>query len=69
MSGDALSQDPAEMARRIDTTKAHSARVYDVFLGGKDNYPVDRAAAAAALAPTRAGTSMCATTATSCAGR
>jgi SAM-dependent methyltransferase len=24
--------------------------VYDVFLGGKDNYPVDRAAAAAALA-------------------
>ncbi|MFD5590608.1 SAM-dependent methyltransferase [Streptomyces griseorubiginosus] len=50
MSGDALSQDPAEMARRIDTTKAHSARVYDVFLGGKDNYPVDRAAAAAALA-------------------
>ena len=50
MSGDALSQDPTEMARRIDTTKAHSARVYDVFLGGKDNYPVDRAAAAAALA-------------------
>ncbi|KUO14475.1 SAM-dependent methyltransferase [Streptomyces dysideae] len=50
MSGDALSQDPAELRRRIDTTKAHPARVYDVFLGGKDNYPVDRAAAAAALA-------------------
>ena len=50
MSGDALSQDPAELRRRIDSTKAHPARVYDVFLGGKDNYPVDRAAAAAALA-------------------
>ena len=49
MPGDALSQDPAELRRRIDTTKAHPARVYDVFLGGKDNYQVDRAAAAAAL--------------------
>ena len=50
MPGDALSQDPAELRRRIDTSKAHPARVYDVFLGGKDNYPMDRAAAAAALA-------------------
>ncbi|MCX4576700.1 SAM-dependent methyltransferase [Streptomyces sp. NBC_01571] len=50
MPGDALSQDPAELRRRIDTTRAHPARVYDVFLGGKDNYPVDRNAAAAALA-------------------
>ncbi len=50
MSGDALSLDPAELRRRIDTTRAHPARVYDVFLGGKDNYPVDREAAAAALA-------------------
>ncbi|MFI0968089.1 SAM-dependent methyltransferase [Streptomyces sp. NPDC021080] len=50
MPGDALGQDPAELRRRIDTTKAHPARVYDVFLGGKDNYPVDRNAAAAALA-------------------
>jgi hypothetical protein len=49
MPGDALSQDPAELRRRIDTTKAHPARVYDVFLGGKDNYPVDRSAAAAAI--------------------
>jgi len=49
MPGDALSHDPAELRKRIDTTKAHPARVYDVFLGGKDNYPVDRAAAAAAL--------------------
>ncbi|MER6981133.1 SAM-dependent methyltransferase [Streptomyces carpinensis] len=50
MPGDALSQDPAELRRRIDTTKAHPARVYDVFLGGKDHYPADRAAAAAGLA-------------------
>ena len=35
---------------RIDTTKPHPARVYDVFLGGRDHYPVDRAAAKAALA-------------------
>ncbi|WP_200303916.1 SAM-dependent methyltransferase [Streptomyces adelaidensis] len=49
MAGDALSQDPAELRKRIDTTKAHPARVYDVFLGGKDNYPVDREAAGAAL--------------------
>lgn len=26
---------------RIDTSKPHPARVYDWFLGGKDNYPVD----------------------------
>lgn len=30
---------------RIDTSKAHSARVYDYLLGGKDNYPPDREAA------------------------
>ncbi|MFJ2897073.1 SAM-dependent methyltransferase [Streptomyces sp. NPDC087218] len=28
-------------AHHIDTTRPHSARVYDWFLGGKDNYPVD----------------------------
>jgi O-methyltransferase involved in polyketide biosynthesis len=26
----------------IDTTKAHTARVWNYWLGGKDNYPVDR---------------------------
>ncbi|GAA1068920.1 SAM-dependent methyltransferase [Kitasatospora nipponensis] len=26
----------------IDTTVAHSARVYDYWLGGKDNFPADR---------------------------
>jgi trans-aconitate methyltransferase len=29
----------------IDTSRAHSARVYDYLLGGKDNYPPDREAA------------------------
>jgi hypothetical protein len=33
---------PAE----IDTTKAHPARMYDYYLGGKDNYPADQQAAA-----------------------
>src|SRR5262249_9203688 len=28
----------------IDTTVPHSARVWNYWLGGKDNYPVDRAA-------------------------
>jgi hypothetical protein len=28
-------------ANRIDTTRPHPARVYDWYLGGKDNYPVD----------------------------
>ena len=30
------------MCTEIDTTKAHSARVYDYYLGGKDHYAVDR---------------------------
>ncbi|MFJ6436146.1 SAM-dependent methyltransferase [Streptomyces sp. NPDC091416] len=50
MSGDILSQDPAELRSRMDSGRAHPARVYDVFLGGKDHYPADRAAAAAGLA-------------------
>jgi S-adenosyl methyltransferase len=27
---------------KIDTTVPHSARVWNYWLGGKDNYPVDR---------------------------
>ncbi|MFI8003070.1 SAM-dependent methyltransferase [Streptomyces sp. NPDC086010] len=30
-------------APRIDTSRPHPARMYDWFLGGKDNYPVDEA--------------------------
>ncbi|MBV1938550.1 SAM-dependent methyltransferase [Streptomyces sp. BV286] len=32
-------------ASGIDTSKPHSARMYDYFLGGKDNYEVDQEAA------------------------
>jgi S-adenosyl methyltransferase len=35
---------------RIDTGTAHSARIYNYWLGGKDNYPADREAAQAAMA-------------------
>ena len=35
---------------RIDTTVAHSARVHDYWLGGKDNFAADRAAGDAVMA-------------------
>ena len=34
----------------LDTAHAHSARVYDYWLGGKDNFAADREAAEQALA-------------------
>src|SRR5215472_14601155 len=34
----------------LDTRHAHPARVYNYWLGGKDNYPADREAAEAAIA-------------------
>src|SRR5262245_47755392 len=40
------SEKPAE----IDTTVAHPARVYDYWLGGKDNFAADREAAERVLA-------------------
>jgi trans-aconitate methyltransferase len=40
-----------EFARTgIDTTVPHSARIWNYWLGGKDNYPVDRAAGDAWIA-------------------
>jgi len=30
------------MKPKIDTTKPHSARMYDYFLGGKDHFATDR---------------------------
>jgi hypothetical protein len=39
---DALPADNNPAPPQIDTTKASIARVYDAFLGGKDNYEVDR---------------------------
>jgi hypothetical protein len=34
---------------RFNTGQAHPARIYDAWLGGKDNFPADKAAAAAGL--------------------
>src|ERR1700722_1755186 len=44
---------PAEQpgdAAAIDMTRPHQARIYDYWLGGKDNFAVDREAAEQALA-------------------
>ncbi|MFE9675049.1 SAM-dependent methyltransferase [Streptomyces sp. NPDC006259] len=40
----------SEAAVRIDTSRPHPARVYDWWLGGKDNYPVDEELARRILA-------------------
>ncbi len=45
--GYAEDQDPRGL---IDTSVAHQARIYDYWLGGKDNFAVDREAAEQALA-------------------
>jgi len=37
------------MPATIDTTKPHSARMYDYYLGGKDNFAADRATAEKAM--------------------
>jgi hypothetical protein len=39
-------------ADRIDTSRPHPARMYDYWLGGRDNYEVDREAAEAIIAAT-----------------
>jgi len=46
-AGEASSVDslPFDDAPAFDTSVAHSARVYDYWLGGKDNFAADRAAA------------------------
>lgn len=43
-------QDTDQSPAEIDSSVAHSARVYDFILGGKDNFEADREAAAKALA-------------------
>ncbi|MFE5852429.1 SAM-dependent methyltransferase [Streptomyces sp. NPDC056500] len=40
MNAEQQAQPPAD---RIDTSTPHSARVWNYWLGGKDNYPVDQA--------------------------
>jgi hypothetical protein len=40
-----MNQEPrSDTEPRIDTTVPHSARIWNYWLGGKDNYPVDREA-------------------------
>ena len=39
-----------DKAAQIDVRRAHSARVYDDWLGGKDNFAADREAAEEAIA-------------------
>jgi O-methyltransferase involved in polyketide biosynthesis len=39
-----LSSADQELPEEIDTTVPHSARIWNYWLGGKDNYPVDQAA-------------------------
>ena len=48
--GPGANHEAHQTTARIDTSRPNPARVYDVFLGGRDNYPADRAAARAALA-------------------
>jgi trans-aconitate methyltransferase len=40
---------PAATAAEFDTSVAHPARIWDYFLGGKDNFAADRAAAQGVL--------------------
>jgi len=47
---DLVTQDGQDQGPVLDTSVAHSARVYDYWLGGKDNYAADRAAAEAIIA-------------------
>ncbi|BFO18079.1 hypothetical protein SHKM778_44670 [Streptomyces sp. KM77-8] len=38
----------SDTSRDLDTSRPHSARMYDYYLGGKDHFPVDKQAAEAA---------------------
>jgi S-adenosyl methyltransferase len=42
-SAPAATEDPDWLPPEINTGVAHSARVYDYWLGGKDNFAADRA--------------------------
>jgi hypothetical protein len=45
-----MTGEPGLMDPRIDTTKPHTARIYDFYLGGKDNFAADRRTAERAMA-------------------
>ena len=42
MAAMAEAGDPAPEGATLDTSLAHPARVYDYWLGGKDNFAADR---------------------------
>ncbi len=44
-----IEPDSGGLPTQIDTSRPHSARMYDYFLGGKDNFAADREAAARVL--------------------
>jgi hypothetical protein len=44
VTDDSITTDQGTPPPEIDTTVPHSARIWNYWLGGKDNYPVDRAA-------------------------
>jgi hypothetical protein len=50
MTEDAPIRDTTDKVPELDTRHAHSARVYNYWLGGKDNYAADREAAEQAIA-------------------
>ena len=41
--GQGAGTDPEQVANELNTNVPQSARVYDYWLGGKDNFPADRA--------------------------
>jgi hypothetical protein len=47
--GDDTNSYASRVASSLDTSKAHMARVYDYWLGGKDNFAADRAAGDAVI--------------------
>ena len=44
VTGGKDAMEPGFAASEIDTSKPHPARMYDAYLGGKDNYAADREA-------------------------
>ena len=50
MSTGADEEKAAQASERLDTSVAHIARVYDYWLGGKDNFTADRVAGEATVA-------------------
>jgi trans-aconitate methyltransferase len=48
--GPAAAAEQPGLPADLDTTRPHQARVYDYWLGGKDNFAIDREAAERALA-------------------